>query len=122
MADLRALTRRAQAGREDLLELHEGSYGRLLDARHRSAGSGAQAHGDRDGLVVVEQERRHGGPGVQAIPAALAGERVDRIAELAQAVDVASDGPPRHVEAPGELAARPGTAALQQGEEREQPG
>jgi len=112
----------AQTRGKDLLELDERAHRRLLDAGHRRPGRGAQADGDRHGLVVVEQQRRHGCTGVKSVAARRAGERVDRIAELAETVDVAPDGAPRHAEASGELAARPGAAALKQGEEREQPG
>ena len=77
-------------------------------------GGGAQAHRDGDRLVVVEEQRRHRGPGVQAVAAGRAGERVDRIAELAQALDVAADGAARDLEAAGELrrrSSRGGSAA-----------
>src|SRR3954469_16104876 len=49
----------AQASREDLLQLDEGAHGGLLDAGHRCPRGRAKAHGDRDGLVVVEKQRGH---------------------------------------------------------------
>ena len=53
----------AQPGRQHLLELYERAHRGLLDSRDRGAGGAAQADRDRDGLLVVEQQGRHLGPG-----------------------------------------------------------
>jgi hypothetical protein len=47
----------AQARRQDLFELGQRTDGRLLDADHTAPGGGAQAHRDRDGFFVVQQQR-----------------------------------------------------------------
>ena len=111
----------AQVGGQDLLELDQRAHGGLLDAGHRRAGGGAQADRDRDRLVVVEQQRRHRGAGAKPVAAGGAGQRLDRVAELAQALDVAPDRPPGHLEPLGELGARPVAARLEQGEQLQEP-
>ena len=73
---------------------------------HRRAGGGAQPDRDGDRLVVVEQQGRHRRAGVQPVAAGGPVSRVDRIAELAQALDVAADGPAGDLQAAGELLAR----------------
>ena len=45
---------------------------------------GAQTDRDRHRLVVVEQQRRQGALGAQAVPAGDARPGLDRVAELAQ--------------------------------------
>ena len=52
----------------------------------------AQPDRDRDGFVVVEQERRHVRAGREAVATAAAGRGVDGVAERAEAVDVAPQG------------------------------
>jgi hypothetical protein len=106
--------------RQHLLELHQGPDRRLLDAGHRRAGGGAEPHGDGDHLVVVEQQGRHGRTGAQAIAARRTRERLDRIAELAQPLDVAADRSRRDLEPFREFAARPVAAGLEQGQQREE--
>lgn len=54
-------------------------------------GRGAQADRDRDGLVVVEQQRRQMGARAEPVPGDPAG-RFDRISEVAQLVDIAAHG------------------------------
>jgi hypothetical protein len=110
----------AQVGGEHLLELDQRADGGLLDPGHRRAGRGAQADRDGDGLVVVQEQRRHRGSGVQPVAAGRPGQRVDRIAELAQALDVAADGAPRDLQTARELAAGPVATRLQQREELEE--
>jgi hypothetical protein len=107
-------------GGQDLLELDQGAHGGLLDAGDRGARGGAQADRDRHSLVVVEQQGRHRGPGVQAVAAGRARERVDGVAEVAQALDVATNGPARDLQAAGELLAGPVAARLEQREQLEQ--
>ena len=57
---------------------------------------------ERDGLLVVEQQRRQLGAGVEPVPAVGALGGRDRVAELAQAVDVAADGARADVEPLGQ--------------------
>jgi hypothetical protein len=110
----------AQVRREHLLELHQRADRRLLDPAHRRAGRRPQADGDRHGLVVVEQERRHRGPGVQPVASGRTGDRIHRIAELTKPLHVAADRAPRHPEPIGEFVAGPVAARLQQGEQLQQ--
>ena len=81
----------------------------------------AQTDRDRHRLVVVEQERRHRRPADQSVAADRAHRRLDRVAEVAQPVDVAADRPPADLEARGELAARPVARVLEQGQQLQQP-
>jgi hypothetical protein len=106
---------------QDLLELHEGADRRLLDAAHGGAGGGPQADGDRDRLVVVEQERRHRRARVQPVASGRTGDSIHRVAELTEPLHVAADRAPRHAEPIGELVAGPVAARLQQGEELQEP-
>jgi hypothetical protein len=107
----------AQVRRQHLLELDEGAHRGLLDARHGRAGGGEEAYCDRDRLLVVEQQRRHRGSGLEPVPARRAGERLDRIPELAQPLDVAADRPAGHRQALGELGAGPVAASREEGQE-----
>jgi hypothetical protein len=85
-------------------------------------GRGAQADGDRDGLVVGEQERRHRGARLEPVATRGSAGRADGIAERPEAPDVAPDGALAHLQAPRELGARPLAARLEEGEQLEQPG
>ena len=110
----------AQVRRQDLLELDERPHRRFLDAGHRGAGGGAKADGDRNRLLVVEQQRRHRASGAKPVSAGGAGERLHGVAELAQPLDVAPDRPAGHLEPVGQLVARPVAASLEQGEQFQQ--
>ena len=79
-----------------------------------------QADGDRDRLVVVEQQRRHRGAGAQPVAAGRPGQRLDRVAELAQALDVAADRPPDTSSRSASSLAGPVAACLQQRQQLEQ--
>ena len=81
---------------------------------HAVAGRRAQPDRDGDGLLVVEEQRRQLGPGTELVAAAGARARVDRVAELAQLVDVAPDGPGSDAEPVGEVGAGPVPVGLQQ--------
>jgi hypothetical protein len=80
-------------GRQHLLELYERPHGGLLDPAYRRSCRRAEANRDRDRLIVVEQERRHGGAGAQAVAARGPGERLDGVAEGPQALDVTANRP-----------------------------
>jgi hypothetical protein len=105
---------------QDLLELHERAHGGLLDPRDRPARRAAQPDGDRDRLLVVEQQRRHRRARAQAIPAGRPAERVDRVAERAQPLDIAADRAPGHAEPVGQLVAGPVAPRLQEREQLQQ--
>ena len=80
--------------RQDLLELDEGADGGFLDAGHGRPRGRAQPNRDRDRLVLVEQQRGHRGAGTKPVAAGWSAQRLDRIAERPQALDVAPDRPP----------------------------
>ena len=93
----------AQPRRHDLHDLGERADGGLVDAGDAALGGGPQADRERDGLVVVDHERREGGAGGELVAAGDAARRIDRVAEVAQPVDVAPQGARRDPEAVGEL-------------------
>ena len=80
-----------------------------------------QADRDRHRLVVVEQQRRHRRPRLQPVAADRPAGRVDRVAEVAQALDVVAHGPRADLEPRGELGARPVARRLEQREQAEEP-
>jgi hypothetical protein len=112
----------AQRRREELLQLGQGADGRFLDPGDRAVRRRAQPDRHRDSLLVVEEQRRHDRPGAEPVPAAHTRRGVDRVAELAQPLDVVADGARRHPEAGCQLRARPVTAALHERQQAQQPG
>lgn len=78
----------------------------VSEAEHR-AWRGLQGHRDREGLVVVEQQRRQGSPGAKPVAAAGAVDGGDRVVEPAQGFDVAADSAFAGPEPGGEFAQRP---------------
>jgi hypothetical protein len=82
---------------------------------------GAQADRDGDRLLVVEQQRRQGGPGAQPVAAGRPGQRVDGIAQRAQPLDIAADRPAGHRQPVGQLGPGPVAARLEQGEQLQEP-
>ena len=86
----------------------------------RAAGRRPQADRDRDGLVVLEQQRRQVRPGLEPVAADRAASGVHRIAEAAQAFDVVADRPRAHLEPLGELGAGPVARRLEQREQAEE--
>ncbi|GAA4045548.1 hypothetical protein GCM10022233_13900 [Streptomyces shaanxiensis] len=107
----------AQAARQDLLQFGEGPYGGLADALDALACGGAQADGDGYGLVVVQQQGWQLGAGAQLVAAARAGAGVDRVAQLAQPLDVAAHRARGDAEACGQVGAGPFPVGLQEGEQ-----
>ena len=61
-------------------------------------------------------------PGGQLVAAVHPPLGLDRVAELAQPVDVPAQGPRGHLQPLGQLGARPVPAALQQGQQPQRPG
>jgi hypothetical protein len=110
-----------QARRQDLFQLGQRAQRRLLDAGHGAAGRGAQPHGDRDGLLVVEQQRWHDGAGAQPVTTGVPRCGVHRVAEVAQPVDVAAHGAHGDLQPLGQLRAGPVAGLLQQRQQPEQP-
>ena len=106
MIECKALARlRKQSGKQ-LIELREepdGGFLHLSDA----AGGSANRDCDRDRLIVIEQYRRERGAGLQLVTAPQAWRRFDGITQLAQAVDIASNGARVNPNPLAQLAARP---------------
>jgi hypothetical protein len=92
-----------RTSREHLLELDECPHRGLLDSAHRCASCGPEPDRDRDRLIVVQKQRRHRGPGPQPIAARGSSRRLDRVAEVAQSLDVAPERPARDLEPLGKL-------------------
>ena len=67
------------------------------------------------------EQRWHRGPGAKPVAAGGPRERLHRVAEVAQPLDVATDRPPGHLEPVGQLGARPVTAPLEQREQLQKP-
>ena len=111
----------AQPGRQHLLELGQRAHRGLLDPGDRAAGGRAQPDRDRDGLLVVEQQRRQGRAGAEPVAAGDAGGGVHRVAEVAQPVDVAADGARGDPQPLGQLGAGPVAPGLQQRQQAQQP-
>ncbi|HSJ46551.1 MAG TPA: hypothetical protein VK923_17880 [Euzebyales bacterium] len=88
--------------------------GRLLDAGDRAARGCAQADRDRDGLIVVKQQRRERRAGTELVAAGYAGFAMDGVSEAAQAFDVVAHRSGRDTEPVGELWSAPAAACLQQ--------
>ena len=82
---------------------------------------GLQRDGDGDRLLVVEQQRRQVGAGVQPVAAVRALGGPTGIAELAQPVDVPAHGPRADLQPLGERVAGPVTPGLQQRQQPQQP-
>ena len=110
-----------QPGRQHLLQLGQRPRRRLLEARH-PAGRGPQSHRHGEGLVVVQQQRRQRRAGPQPVAAADAGDRLDRIAEAAQPVDVAAHRPGAHLQPRGQLGTGPVGLDLEQRQQPQQSG
>ena len=111
----------AHRRREELLELAERPDRRIPASGDRLRRGRAQAHGDGDGLLAVEHQRRHRRPaGTEAVAAGDAGVGLDRVAELPEPVDVAAHGPHRDAEPVGQLRPGPLRPRLEEGEHAEQ--
>ena len=111
VAEPTAATRRRSCRRQHLLELGERADRRLLDPRHAGAGRGPQADGHRHRLALVEQQRRQRGARREPVAARDPAARLDRVAERAQALDVAADRARADPEPLGELRRPPSRAA-----------
>ena len=100
-------------------------------ARARDAGSSnpvpATAHRlqcdrEHDGLVVVEEEWRQLGAGIEAVPAIGTLDGLDAVAELAKPVDVTAHGAIADVQPLGQQPRRPVPPRLQERQQGEHAG
>ena len=112
----------AQPGRQHVLQLGQGAYRGLLDAGDRAARGGAQPDGDGYRLIVVEQQRWHGRPGTQPVPAVGAPAGVHRVAKVAQPADVPPHGAFGDLQPGSQVGTGPVPAGLQQRQQFQQPG
>jgi hypothetical protein len=110
-----------QPGWHHLYDLGERAHRRLGDPRHPAVGGGLQPDREGDGLLVVQHERREGGARGELVPAVDAAARLDGVAELAEAVDVAPQRPHRDAEPSGQLGPRPVPVGLQQRQQPQRP-
>ncbi len=111
---------RAQARRHDLIELRQGTHGRLSDGGD-PLGADPQRDGHGDDLVLLEHERGRVSARAEAVPAADTGGRVDGVAELPQPLDVPAQGAGGHPEQLGQLRPGPHGPGLEEPQEPEHP-
>jgi hypothetical protein len=111
----------AQPGGQQLAQLGQRAQRGLLDPGHGAPGGGVQADRDRDRLLVVQQQRRQGRAGAQAVAAGRPGGRADLVAQGAQPLDVVADGPGGHAQPVGQLGPGPAGPGLQQRQQPQQP-
>jgi hypothetical protein len=88
----------------------------LLDAADPAGGGGAQGDRDSQRLVVVQQQRWQGLARPQGIAASDPAAGRNRIAQLAQPVDITTQGARMHGQALGQLGPGPMASGLQQGQ------
>ena len=112
---------RPQPGRQHLLELAERPQRRLLDPGDRAARRRPQPDGDRDGLLVVEQQRRHRGARAEPVPAGRTPRGEHRVPQLTQLVHIVPDSPRRHPQPLAQLRTGPLARGLQQRKQPQQP-
>jgi len=108
--------------RKDLLEFEKGADRGLFDAGDAALRRGAQAEGNGDGLVIIEEKRWKRGAGSELISAFHAGGGVDGIAEAAKAIDIATKSATRDLETSRKFGSRPVALSLEQGEQAKQAG
>ena len=80
----------AQPRRHDLHDLRQCAHRGLTDTGHGGIRGVTQPHRDRHRFLVVQEQRRQCGSGLQLVTAGDASAGLDRIAELAQSLDVAT--------------------------------
>jgi hypothetical protein len=109
-----------QPRRQQLFQLRERPYRRLLDPRDRAVGGRPKPENHRDRLVVVEQQRRQRGPDAQPVTGD-ARARLHRVPEPAQPIHVPPQRPPGDAQPLGQLGTGQLAPALQQGQQPQQP-
>ena len=107
----------AEPAWQQLLDLGQGSQRRFVHAGDCGSGGRAQPNSDCDGLVVVEQQRWHVGPGCEAVAAFGSWRGVDGITKFAEPVDVTPHGSFCYFEARSQFSSAPQTVGLKEGEQ-----
>jgi hypothetical protein len=110
----RTASTRAQPGRQDLHDFGERSDGGFLDADYPALRRVAYADRERDRLLVVQQQRGEHGARRQLVAAVGIPGGLDRVAQVAQPVDVPPQGALGDLEPVGEFGSRPVPVGLQQ--------
>lgn len=108
-------------GRQHLAEFQQRRQGRLVASRDPAERGGAQPDGDREGLLLVKDQRRNAGPWPEVIAAPRTHLRFDAIAELTQPGDVPAHRPLGDLQPGGEIRARPRRPRRQQRQQPQQP-
>jgi hypothetical protein len=93
----------------------------FLDPGHRAVDRGLHPDRERHRLLVVHHQRGQRRARGQLVAAVDPAVGVDRIAELAQPVDVAAQGAHGDAEPVGQRATRPVAPGLQQGQQPQRP-
>ena len=110
-----------QPRRQDLSHGRQCSERRLLEPGSRD-GRGLEGDGERDDLLVVEEQRREFAPGVEVVPAVRPHRGLDAIPHLPESVDVAADRAVADVQPVGEQGTRPVAPRLQEREQLQESG
>jgi hypothetical protein len=110
-----------QPRRHHLVELRERPQGRLARSGDRAARGEAQGDRRRDGLLVVEEQRRQPGARAELVATADARHRLHGIAECAQSLYVAADAAVGDAQLGGEVGGRPGWSPLEQRQQPQHP-
>jgi hypothetical protein len=108
-----------QPARHHLHHLGQRPHRGLGDALGRALGRRLQPHRQGHRLLVVHHQRRQRRPRGQLVATFHPALGLDRVAELAQPVDVPAQRAGGHPQPAGQLAAGPVPPGLQQGEQPE---
>jgi hypothetical protein len=108
--------------RQYLLELRQCAHGGFFDPGHRAARRRSQPDRHRHRLLVIQKQRRQGRPRRKPIAAGGCRCRIHRVAQAAKPIDVPPQRAGGHLQAFGNLGARPVASRLKEREQSEQPG
>jgi hypothetical protein len=97
----------SNAGRQHVLEFGERPHRSIFESFDRATGSGEQANGDGQGLVVVEKKRGNICTGVELVSPRGAADRAHLITKFTEPVDVASQRSLADIEPAHEFWPRP---------------
>ena len=121
MNECRAVDAVAQPRWQNLLQFQKRAHRGFLDSGDAATGGSSQPERDRDGFLVIEQQRRQHCARAQLVASSGSRGGVHRISQAAQAVDVAAEGTRGYVEPPGKVGAGPIALSLKKGQQAEQP-
>jgi hypothetical protein len=78
-------------GRQDLVQFGQGGDGRLLQASDAAIDGTPQTDDDGSRFVVIEKQRREATTPTELVTAESAGYRLNRVAQVAEPLNVAPD-------------------------------